>query len=216
MNFETARTQMLGQQVRAWEVLDDAVLGAMRDTPREAFVATQDRELAFADIEIPLGHGQCMLAPKVEGRLLQSLQLQPIDAVLEIGTGSGYLTACLARLAGRVVSVDIFPDFVASATARLDNLGVRNAEVTAQDGLALTYTSQFDAIAVTGSVTRLDDYFIKMLKPNGRLFIVTGRPPVMEASLITLHPQGHWTRDDLFETLVAPLVNSDQAEPFVL
>ena len=115
MNFEVARTQMLGQQLRAWEVLDDRVLRAFAETPRENFVPRDYRDLAFADAEIPLGHGQTMLAPKVEGRILQALQVEPIDEVLVVGTGSGYLTACLARLAKHVTSVDIFPDFVATA-----------------------------------------------------------------------------------------------------
>jgi protein-L-isoaspartate(D-aspartate) O-methyltransferase len=216
MNFETARAQMLGQQVRAWEVLDYRVLSAMRVTPRELFVPESDRELAFADVEIPLGHGQFMMAPKIEGRLLQALQIEPIDEVLEIGTGSGYLTACLARLAQRVTSVDIFPDFVSSAAPRLAKLGIGNVEVAAADGLALSYSKRFDAIAVTGSTPTLTTHFINMLKPRGRLFIVVGRAPVMEACLVTLHPRGHWTRQDLFETVLTPLVNAEQPEPFVL
>lgn len=207
---------MLDQQIRAWEVLDDRVLGVMRDTPRELFVPPGDRELAFADTEIPLGHGQFMLAPKIEGRLLQALQIESIDEVLEIGTGSGYLTACLARLAQRVTSVDIYADFVDAAAERLAWLDVRNIELTAADGLALPYANRFDAIAVTGSVPTLRDHFINMLKPHGRLFIVVGRAPVMEASLITLRPGGHWTREDLFETELSPLVNAEQPEPFVL
>jgi protein-L-isoaspartate(D-aspartate) O-methyltransferase len=216
MNFETARAQMLGQQVRAWEVLDDRVLGVMQATPRERFVAEHERELAFADTEIPLGHGQSMLTPKVEGRLLQALQIEPSDEVLEIGTGSGYLTACLARLARHVTSVDIFPDFVAGAGARLREHGIRNVDLTTTDGLTLTKTQQFDAIAVTGSVPVLTEHFASMLKPYGRLFIVVGRLPVMEACLITQHPRGHRTRQDLFETVLTPLLNAEQPEPFEL
>jgi len=115
MNFELARTQMLGQQLRAWEVLDDRVLRAFAETPRENFVPSDYRDLAFADADIPLGHAQSMLAPKVEGRILQALQVEPIDEVLVVGTGSGYLTACLARLAKRGTSVDIFPDLVSAS-----------------------------------------------------------------------------------------------------
>ena len=216
MNFEAARIQMLGQQVRAWEVLDDRVLGVMRETPRELFVPEKDRELAFADAEIPLGHGQCMLAPKVEGRLLQALQIEPADDVLEIGAGSGYMTACLARLAQRVTSVDIFADFVSGAADRLRRLDVHNVDLTAADAFSLSYANSFDAIAVTGSVPSSSDHFLNMLKPHGRLFIVIGRAPVMEASLFTMHPGGHWTRRDLFETLLTPLLNAEQPEPFVL
>lgn len=216
MNFETARTQMLDQQVRAWEVLDNRVLTVMRDVPRESFVPEQERELAFADTEIPLGHGQSMLPPKIDGRLLQALQLEPSDEVLEVGTGSGYLTACLARLGSHVTSVDIFPDFVASAQARLAALDVRNVDVTAADGLTLAFANRFDAIAVTGSVPALTEHFIRMLKPRGRLFIVVGRAPVMEARLVTMLPGGQWAQADLFETLLMPLLNAEQPEPFLL
>ena len=216
MNFEIARAQMIGQQVRASEVLDDRVLAVMRDTPREMFVNDDERELAFADTEIPLGHGQMMLPPRLEGRLLQALQIDPIDEVLEIGTGSGYLTACLARLAHAVSSVDIFPDFVASSAQRLARLDIHSVELTAIDGFALEHTSRFDAIAVTGSVPTLTEHFIDMLKPGGRLFIVVGRAPAMEACLVTMHPRGHWTRQDLFETVLAPLINAQQPEPFIL
>ena len=123
MDFEVARAQMLGQQLRAWEVLDDRVLRAFAETPREDFVPRDYRDLAFADAEIPLGAGQSMLAPKVEGRILQALQVEPIDEVLVVGTGSGYLTACLARLANRVTSVDIFPELVSTAEPKIAACG---------------------------------------------------------------------------------------------
>jgi protein-L-isoaspartate(D-aspartate) O-methyltransferase len=216
MNFETARAQCLSQQVRAWEVLDDRVLGVMQATPRELFVPDSERELAFADTEIPIGHGQSMLAPKIEGRLLQALQIEQSDEVLEIGTGSGYLTACLARLARRVTSVDIFPDFVAGAGARLHEHGIRNFDLSTADGLKLSEAIQYDVLAVTGSVPAMTEHFTRMLKPYGRLFIVVGRPPVMEACLITQHPRGHQTRQVLFETVLTPLLNAEQPEPFVL
>ena len=207
---------MLGQQVRAWEVLDDRVLRVMETTPRELFVPESERELAFADAEIPLGAGQVMLAPKVEGRLLQALQIEPSDEILEIGTGSGYLTACLARLGRHVTSVDILADFVADAGGRLRKQGVQNVDLSTADGLTLPHTRQFDVLAVTGSVPTLTEHFTSMLKPYGRLFIVVGRPPVMEACLITQHPRGHRTRQDLFETVLTPLLNAEQPEPFVL
>jgi protein-L-isoaspartate(D-aspartate) O-methyltransferase len=157
-----------------------------------------------------------MMAPKIEGRLLQALQIEQSDDVLEIGTGSGYLAACLARLARNVTSVDIFPDFIANAAERLREHGIRNVELSAADGLALSHARRFDAIAVTGSVPSLTEHFMKMLKPFGRLFIVVGRAPVMEACLITQHPRGHRTRQDLFETVLTPLLNAEQPEPFVL
>ena len=216
MNFEAARTQMLGQQIRAWDVLDDRVLGVLGDTPRELFVPEDYRDLAFADTEIPLGHGQVMMAPKIEGRLLQALDVAPIDSVLEVGTGSGYLAACLARLAARVLSVDVFDDFTATAAAKLADVGIRNVETATQDALAMQEKARFDAIAVTASTPVLDEHFIRMLKPRGRLFIVVGRAPIMEARLITLHPDGEWTADGLFETLLTPLEKLRHTEPFVL
>ena len=216
MNFEVARTQMLAQQLRAWEVLDDRVLRAFAETPREDFVPREYRDLAFADTEIPLPHGQAMLAPKVEGRILQALQVEPIDEVLVVGTGSGYLTACLARLAKRVTSVDIFPDFATATAPKLAACGIRNVELKTADALSLSYPGRFDAIAVTGSVPTLDDHFVSMLRPQGRLFIVVGREPAMEARLITLQPSGTTTTESLFETVLAPLVNAERPEPFVL
>jgi protein-L-isoaspartate(D-aspartate) O-methyltransferase len=216
MNFEVARSQMLGQQLRAWDVLDDRVLLAFADTPRENFVPPDYRDLAFADTEIPLAHGQAMLAPKVEGRILQALQIEPIDDVLVVGTGSGYLTACAARLAKHVTSVDIFPDFETAAEPKLAACGIHNVELKAADALRLPYRAQFDAIAVTGSVPVQNGHFVSMLRPQGRLFIVIGRDPAMEAQLITLQPNGATTTDSLFETVLAPLINSERPEPFVL
>lgn len=216
MNFETARTQMLGQQIRAWDVLDDRVLGVFRDTPREFFVPQEYRDLAFADTEIPLGHGQVMMAPKIEGRLLQALNITPIDTVLEVGTGSGYLSACLARLAQTVLSVDVHAEFTADAGAKLAELGIENVEIANQDALTMQEPARFDVVAVTASVPTLDDHFARMLKPRGRLFIVVGRPPIMEAKLVTMHPDGQWTEDSLFETLLTPLENLQHEAPFLL
>jgi protein-L-isoaspartate(D-aspartate) O-methyltransferase len=216
MNFDVARTQMLGQQLRAWEVVDDRVLRAFRETPRERFVPSAYRELAFADVEIPLGQGQAMLAPKIEGRVLQALQIEPIDDVLVVGTGSGYLTACTARLGRHVTSIDIFPDFATTARAKIADAGIRNVEIEAADALTLSYAARFDAIAVTASVPELDRRFVEMLKAQGRLFIVVGRAPAMEARLITLDPSGATTTQSLFETVLGPLINSERPEPFVL
>ena len=216
MNFDVARTQMLGQQLRAWEVLDERVLRTFRETPREHFVPREYRDLAFADIEIPLGMGQAMLAPKIEGRVLQALQVELIDDVLVVGTGSGYLTACLTRLAKHVVSVDIFPELVSAAKARIAAYSVGNVELRTADALTLSYTGRFDAIAVTASVPELDRHFVQMLRPEGRLFVVVGREPAMEARLITMQPNGTTTTAGLFETVLAPLINAERAEPFVL
>lgn len=216
MDFEIARAQMLTQQIRAWEVLDDRVLRTLHDVPREQFVPGEYRELAFADTEIPLGHGQKMMAPKLEGRLLQALQIDPSDEVLEVGTGSGFLTACLARLGGRVTSVEILQDLAVSAEARLADRAIDNVDVQAADALTLQFEDRFDAIAVTGSLPELNDRFIRMLRPRGRLFVIVGRAPVMEARLISRQSGGQWTEQSLFETVVDPLINAEQPEPFVL
>ena len=216
MNFETARNQMLAQQIRTWNVLDDRVLEVLKKTPRELFVPEGERDLAFADAEIPLGHGQVMMNPKIEGRLLQELALDPLDDVLEVGTGSGYLTACLAGLARHVHSVEIFEEFSNSATDRLRGLKLDNVTLEVADALTIGRRNEFDAIAVTGSVPALTEHFIGMLKPHGRLFIVVGRSPVMEAQLITMHSDRSWAAVSLFETVLTPLVNAEATETFVL
>ena len=216
MNLEQARSQMLGQQLRAWEVLDDRVLGTLGDIPRESFVPDAYRDLAFADMEIPLAHSQQMLAPKVEGRLLQALCLESSDDVLEIGTGTGFLTACLARLASSVVSIDIYEDFSRDAKEKVETLELGNIEFRTEDALVMGHQEQFDAIAVTGSIPELDEHFIRMLRPGGRLFVVVGREPVMEARVVTMHQRGDYAQQSLFESVVAPLINADRPVPFVL
>ena len=207
---------MLGQQIRAWEVLDDRVLGALGDIPRESFVPDAYRDLAFADMEIPLAHSQQMLAPKVEGRLLQALCLESSDDVLEIGTGSGFLTACLAQLASSVVSIDIYEDFSRDAKEKVEKLELGNIEFRTEDALVMGHQEQFDAIAVTGSIPELDEHFIRMLRPGGRLFVIVGREPVMDARVVTMHQRGDYTQQSLFESVIAPLINADRPVPFVL
>ena len=207
---------MLGQQIRAWEVLDDRVLATLGQIPRESFVPDAYRELAFADLNIPLAHGQQMMTPRVEGRLLQALCLEPSDDVLEIGTGTGFLTACLARLANSVVSIDIYEDFTRNAQARVGQLEAGATEFRTEDALNLGHHEQFDAIAVTGAVPELDDHFIRMLRPGGRLFIIVGRAPVMEARIVTMHERGEYAQECLFESVITPLVNAERPKPFVL
>lgn len=216
MNFETARNQMLGQQIRAWEVLDERVLDVLRRTPRELFVPEAERDLAFADVEIPLPHGQCMMNPKVEARLLQSLDVQPFERALEIGTGSGYLAACLSRLAHGVTSVEIFPDLSEAAGQRLTQIGCSNVELVVADALTLDFAGEFDAIAVTASLPTLDERFVRMLKRHGRMFVVVGQAPAMEARLVTMHAEGLRSEETLFETVLTPMINAEQPDPFVL
>jgi protein-L-isoaspartate(D-aspartate) O-methyltransferase len=216
MNFETARNQMLSQQIRTWDVLDEAVLAALRETPRELFVSKSDRELAFADVELPLAHGQRMLSPKLEGKLLQELRIQPTDHALVVGTGSGYLTACMARLAREVHGIEYFEDLSAAAQSHLRNLPVDNVFLETADATQMAADRKFDVIAVTASVPVLGEKFIRLLRPRGRLFIVVGRGHAMEAQVITLSSDRQWTTESLFETELTPMVNAGETETFVL
>ncbi len=215
MDVELARRQMIEQQVRTWQVLDDRVLGAMAQVRRELFVPPDLRELAFADTNIPLGHGQSMFAPKVEGRLLQALELADGDAVLEVGTGSGYLAACLARLARHVRSLEIFPDLSEGARENLRASGVTGVSVETMDAMPLAEKSRYDAIAVTGSLPVYYDGFQHALKVGGRLFVIVGDAPVMDAQLVRRVSVDQWVRESLFETVVEPLINAPQPPRFL-
>ncbi len=206
---------MVMQQVRAWEVLDSRVLDVLGTLPREAFVPEAYRALAFADTEIPLPCGQQMMAPKVEGRLLQALDLDGTESVLEIGTGSGFLCACLARLARQVTSLELHAALSESAAAVLDAQGIRNVSLEVADATKAEINKTYDAIAVTASAPRRIRKLEQALKPGGRLFIVVGDAPVMEALLITRVSENSWTSESLFETCIAPLINVEQPSRFV-
>jgi protein-L-isoaspartate(D-aspartate) O-methyltransferase len=215
LNLEEARFNMIEQQIRPWDVLDDQVLETLANTPREDFVPERYRALAFSDISVPLAHEQVMMPPKLEGRLLQSLLLKPTDSVLEIGTGSGYLTACLARLAGSVHSVDIFADFIEEAGNQLSSHGITNATFEKADAASGLETSQrYDAIAVTGSLPVLHRGYHELLNPGGRLFVIVGKPPIMQALLITRTGDQEWNEESLFEISIPPLINAPQPEAF--
>lgn len=214
-NFELARHNMIEQQIRPWEVLDQRVLDIIASVPREDFVPDRYRNLAFSDVAIPLGHGEFMMKPNIEARLLQALAVQPGDHVLEVGTGSGYLTACLARLAASVVSVDIIPDFVEAARQKLKAHGLSNVVLHVGDASRGWGERRYNAIAVTGSVAAVADDWRQSLNLNGRLFIVAGQPPVMEALLITRAGEREWVRESLFDTDLAPLRNAAPAKAFV-
>lgn len=215
MDVEFARRQMIDQQVRAWQVLDDRVLGVMAQVRRELFVPPDLRELAFADTSIPLGHGQSMFAPKVEGRVLQALELDAGDEVLEIGTGSGFLAACLARLAARVRSLEIFPDLSARAIENLRASGVGGVTVETLDAMTLGDKRHYDAIAITASLPVYHEVFQRMLKVGGRLFVVVGKAPVMEAMQVRRVSADQWVRESLFETVLEPLINAPQPPRFL-
>jgi protein-L-isoaspartate(D-aspartate) O-methyltransferase len=207
MDTEFARRQMMVQQVRAFDVNDLHVLDVMSDVARENFVPAGFHDLAFADTEIPLGHGQKMMTPIIEGRMLQSLMITPGDRVLEVGTGSAYITACLAKLASSVYSLDVFDDFLSSAATRLKRAGIANVELACMDACRELPAGEFDAIAVTASMPYLDRRFVSALRPGGRLFAVVGESPVQEAQLIIRNKDSDWTSTALFETDLSPLVN---------
>jgi len=207
MNTEFARLQMVNQQVRGWNVYNEDVLAMLRELPREHFVPADYQALAFADTEIPIGYGQAMMTPTVEGRLLQALELQGHEHVLEIGTGSGFLTACLAKLAARVTSIDIYDYFLARAADKLADCDIDNVELLEMDAMRALPDGGFDAIAVTGSMQAFDPRFVAPLKPHGRLFLVDGDGPAMHAKLVERLDGKDWRTVWLFETSLAPLVH---------
>jgi protein-L-isoaspartate(D-aspartate) O-methyltransferase len=215
MNFEAAREQMIEQQVRAWDVFNDDVLNAMREVRREDFVTKGLHNVAFADSSIPLPHGQTMLSPSVHGRILQALAVTPNEIVLEIGAGSGYLSACLGRLGSRVRSLEIIPELAELARANLLNAAANNVAVEVGDGTKLDEPGLYDVIAVTGSLPVYDERFQLALKPGGRLFVIVGQAPAMEAWLVTRMGEREWQRQSLFETVVDPLINAAQPPAFV-
>jgi protein-L-isoaspartate(D-aspartate) O-methyltransferase len=207
MNKDFARQQMIEQQVRAWDVLDANVLNGLKEVPREAFVPDGFESLAFSDSEIPLGNGQMMMTPTIEGRVLQALGLVGDEKVLEIGTGSGFLTAVLAKMSAHVTSVEIFDGFTESARERLAECDVKNVDLMNMDATKDLPEGTFDAIAVTGSIQTLDSRFVDALNPDGRLFVVIGDGPAMSATLVTRIDVDQWENDSLFETELAPLIN---------
>ncbi len=217
MNFDQARHNMIEQQIRPWEVLDQRVLEVIAAVHREEFVPEAHRKLAFTDMSLPLGRGEVMMQPKVEARMLQALDVQPDETVLEVGTGSGYVTALLATLGRHVYSVDIIPEFKLEAGRKLAAHGIDNASVEVGDA-ARGYERHgpYDAIAITGSLPLLPDSFRNSLRIGGRLFAVVGDSPVMEALLITRVGEDEWAQEYLFETDLPPLMNVQQPERFTL
>jgi len=215
INFEQARYNMIEQQIRPWEVLDQRVLDLFSRVPREDFVPAQYRTMAFTDMSIPLGHGQVMMAPKIEARMLQALAIQDSDVVLEIGTGSGYVTALLANLSRHVYSVEIVPELSAAAGEKLKTHGIHNVTLEVGDA-AQGYDAHapYDVIAVTGSMPVLASKLQTNLRLGGRLFVVVGDAPVMEAKLITRVGDDEWAIEDLFETDLPPLQNAAQPQRF--
>src|SRR3970040_63384 len=206
LDVERARFNMVEQQIRPWEVLDRRVLALLLRVRREEYVPARYRALAFADMEIPLGHGETMLAPRIEARMLQELALAPGDRILEVGTGSGYLHALLASPCRHVCSGDIVPEFTKTAGAKLAAHGVTNVTLETGDAArGWDRHAPYDAIVVTGSVPVVPGAFPKRLGARGRALAAVGEPPVMEAQLITCVATGAYSTTGLFETCIAPL-----------
>lgn len=215
MDTDFARQQMVDQQVRAWDVLHPDVLRVLRNIPREQFVPTGYEALAFADTEIPIGHSQFMMTPTLEGRVLQALKPTSTDNVLEIGTGSGFLAACLARLSDSVTSVDIHDDFLEAAKVNLEDSGISNVKLLSMDAMQKLPDEKFDVVAITGSIEGFDPRFVEALNPSGRLFVVVGAGPAMDARLVTRTGDNDWQSESLFETVLAPLVNGSKPPQFL-
>jgi protein-L-isoaspartate(D-aspartate) O-methyltransferase len=215
MNIEQARFNMVEQQIRPWEVLDTEVLELLFKVKRELFVPPEHRDLAFADLEIPIGHGETMMQPKVEARLLQELAIGAHENVYEVGTGSGYLTALLANRGRHVTSAEIHADLGAQAAENLRRAGVPNVTlVTGDSSQSILADAAVDVIVVTGSMPIVPRAFLERLTPGGRLFAVVGDAPVMEATLIRKADQGALQSVKLFETMLKPLVNAQQPSRF--
>jgi protein-L-isoaspartate(D-aspartate) O-methyltransferase len=220
IDYAKARELMVEQQIRPWDVLDPRVLAVLAELPRQDFVPAAHRNLAYADLPLPLRHGEEMMKPVVEGRALQALELVPGDDVLEIGTGSGFLTACLGRLAREVVSIERHADLADAARARLAAHGIGNTTVVTADAFTYQSPRRFAAICVTGAVAAIPPHFIDWLQPNGRMFIVRGRSPAMEAVLLRNKTGSSRIESpalqSLFETDLPYLVGAAPAATFEL
>ena len=210
-----ARLNMVEQQVRTWDVLDQRVLDTLESLPRDGFVEERYRRLAYVDMKLPLAHDQEMMDPKLEGRVLQSLAIDTTERVLEIGTGSGYLTACLARLGAHVTSVDIFPDFQQRAKGLLERHDIHNVSFVEGDAArGWDDGKRYDAIAVTGSLPELHQGFHHSLTIGGRLFVIVGGDPIMEGLLITRVGEDQWSTESVLDTSVKPLINAARQPHF--
>jgi protein-L-isoaspartate(D-aspartate) O-methyltransferase len=215
MDNLAARQQMVDQQIRTWEVLDPRVLDALSAVPREAFVPPEYRELAFADTPIPIGFGQSMLAPKLQGRILQALGVTAADSVLEIGSGTGYLAACLGLLGRGTHSIDIHAGLIEKSRVNLRAVPEAPVRFEIRDAFGAARFDEYDVIAVTGSLPVYDTRFEQSLRVGGRLFAIVGSPPVMDAILVRRVDRDEWIRESLFETVIDPLINATAAQKFV-
>ena len=217
VNLATAQENMVEQQLRTWDVLNERVLEVMQKLPRHDFVPTTFANLAYADMQLPLGNNQVMLEPKVEARLLQALDPQPNERVLEIGTGSGFLTACLSEMAADITSVDLYAEFTELALSNLEREGIENARLETADAASGWDDGQlYDVIAVTGSLPEPHQGFHRSLTEGGRLFLILGQPPIMEAVLITRVSDDQWSCESLFDTSTPALVGAPVTRRFAV
>jgi len=215
MDFKQARFNMIEQQIRTWEVLDQDVLDILNEIHREEFIPDAYKNLALADTSIPIGHDQTTMAPKFEARILQSLDIEPDKSVLEIGTGCGYFTALLASSAKQVKSVDIFPDFIESASKKIEKTKLTNIELESCDAYTLLEKSdRYDSVVFTASLPAMDERFLNLLNDNGRLFVIVGESPAMEARLYTKQNETSWSYECLFETDLPSLIGAKQKDEF--
>lgn len=214
MNTDSVRRQMVEQQVRTWDVFDPAVLQTLGSVSRDRYVPAAFAHCAYADVEIPIGHGQCMLRPSLDGRILQAVEIQPGESVLEIGTGTGYLTRCLSAAAGRVTSIDLYEDFIDAARDRLSNDGADNVDLHCMDAASELPGGEFDVVVVSASLPEFDERFAERLRPGGRLFVVVGQKPAMTASLLARDGSGELSAAGLFETDIPALVRPGERPRF--
>ena len=215
MDFEKARFNMVEQQVRPWDVLNPRVLAVLSEIPRENFTPDEYKNLAYVDNRIPLGSykdHQCTMAnPVIEGRILQELDIHEDDLILEIGTGSGYLTACLAKLGRHVDSVDINEEFTAEAEKNLQELEISNVNLSTGDASECWEQKRnYDVIVISAAMQSIPDSYKKLLKPGGRMFVVTGDAPLMTAHLVTRTDESNWEVRDLFETSIDPMIQETE------
>jgi protein-L-isoaspartate(D-aspartate) O-methyltransferase len=214
MTIESVRRQMVEQQVRTWDVFDPDVLETIAGVARDRYVPTAFAHCAYADVEIPIGHGQFMLRPSIDGRILQAVDVQPGESVLEIGTGSGYLTRCLAAAGGQVTSIDLYEDFIDRARAKLADDDAGNVALQRMDAAVELPGGEFDVVVVTASLHEPDGRFEQKLRPGGRLFVVIGESPVQTAMLVSRSGNGELESSELFETDIPPLVRSGERPRF--
>lgn len=214
MNLEATRQQMIAHQVRAWDVFDQVVLDALAGVPRELFVPAAYAAVAYADTDIPLAHGEVMLAAKWVGRALQALAVRPGEAALVVGAGSGYVPACLAKLGAQVKALEIHSDLAVAARENLAKAGIGGVEVETADGLSLQEQSRYDVVFVTGSLPIEEERFRLALKPGGRLFVIIGEAPTMEAMLVRRDAEQRFSSEILFETVVPALAHARRPSAF--